>query len=192
TLFATFDGGAHWRVVRGGLPEIAPVEFLSPTEAWQAGGPFGFALFHSVDGGRLWARARLPAPAREHGAKGMVGLPAGHPGRLLVPVTFRRSGHVELAVYRSVDRGRRWRLASLIEGGSTCRVLYGLAPALSASFATGRIWWASVYRSRRWWAYRTSNAGRTWQASPIARASQAGSCPRPAEIQAIDGRAACF
>src|SRR5947207_3079871 len=70
TLSATFDGGARWRVVRGGLPEIAPVEFLSPTEAWQAGGPFGFALFHSVDGGRMWARARLPAPVREHGAKG--------------------------------------------------------------------------------------------------------------------------
>ncbi len=114
-LYSSSDGGASWRLVNDSLPEIAPVTFASAGDAWQAGGFFSRFLFHSVDGGRTWTRARLLVPASERSARAVYGLPVFFGRTILAPVTFlhRRAAH--LAVYRSGDLGRSWRLASVLK-----------------------------------------------------------------------------
>jgi photosystem II stability/assembly factor-like uncharacterized protein len=187
TLLRSADGGASWHAVAD-LPEVAPVEFVSPGEAWQAGGPFSRRLLHSSDGGRHWRRVRLSIPPPERTATVLYGPPAFFASEILVPVTFVRGRAAEVAVYRSTNGGRRWTRVSTIAParGEPARCL----PApLSISFATARTWWLSAYAAGRPVAYRTTDAGRRWHASPIPASSAAVACPLP-QVQAATARAA--
>jgi photosystem II stability/assembly factor-like uncharacterized protein len=188
TLFASSDSGATWRPL-GDLPEVAPVVFESPSEAWQA----GRAIFHSADGGRNWKRVRLPIPARERSARALYGRPAFFGREILVPVTYLGSGRAELAVYRSVN-GRRWRFVSLLETSAraTHACLFAWAAPLPVSFATTRDWWVGAHGPRAWVAYRTANAGQNWRRLPIVTTKSGTYCPPLAELQAIDSRTAWF
>ncbi|MGZ4417684.1 MAG: hypothetical protein ACXVRV_05870 [Gaiellaceae bacterium] len=194
-LYSSSDGGASWRLVNDGLPEIAPVVFVSAGDAWQAGGFFSRFLFHSVDGGGTWTRARLPVPASERSARALYGLPRFFGRTILAPVTFLHRRAVHLAVYRSGDRGRSWTLASMLRvtgataPGGSCA---GSVPApLPISFATARSWWVGVLGSGGWLAYRTANAGSSWEPNFIAHTKPSRYCPR-SELQAIDSRTAWF
>jgi len=187
TLLRSGDGGASWRAVAD-LPEVAPVKFESPREAWQSGGPFSRGLFHSTDGGRHWQRVPFPIRPRERTATVLYGAPAFFAREILAPVTFVRGRTVELAVYRSTGGGRRWaRVSSLAPaGGEPGRCL----PApLSVSFASASEWWVGAYRAGRPVAYVTTDAGRHWQASPIAASGAVPGCPLP-QVQAVTARAA--
>jgi photosystem II stability/assembly factor-like uncharacterized protein len=187
TLLRSGDGGASWRAVAD-LPEVAPVKFESPREAWQSGGPFSRGLFHSTDGGRHWQRVPFPIRPRERTATVLYGAPAFFAREILAPVTFVRGRTVELAVYRSTGGGRRWaRVSSLAPaGGEPGRCL----PApLSVSFASASEWWVGAYRAGRPVAYVTTDAGRHWQISPIAPSGAVAGCPLP-QVQAVTARAA--
>jgi photosystem II stability/assembly factor-like uncharacterized protein len=195
-LYATLDGGASWRLVRGELPEIAPVVFANAHEAWQAGGLFSRSLFHSVDGGHTWTQARIPLAPGERPARAVYGLPAFFGRTIRAPVTFLHDGKVRLAVYSSGDDGHSWRLESTLNvsprtaprGDCTA---FGL-PELSIALATTRSWWVGGYRSSGWFAYRTANAGRSWQSKLIAGAKPPTYCPPLPELQGIDSRTAWF
>ena len=187
TLLRTGDSGASWHAVAN-LPEVAPVEFDTPRDAWQAGGPFAGRLLHSIDGGRHWQRVRVPIPPRERTATALYGAPAFFATQILAPVTFVQAHTTELAVYRSRDGGHRWtRLSTLTPaGGEPARCL----PApLSVSFATISDWWVSAYPSHRPTAYRTTDAGRHWLASPIPAAHAVAACPLP-QVQSATAHAA--
>jgi len=165
TLFTTGDGGASWHAVVA-LPEVAPVEFDTPTDAWQAGGPFSHGLFHSTDGGHSWQRVRVPIPPRERTATVLYGSPAFFAGEIVAPVTFVRAHTAELGVYRSTDGGHHWTLVSSLTpaGAQPARCL----PApLSTSFATTSAWWVSARPAGRPVAYLTPDAGRHWHTTPI-------------------------
>jgi photosystem II stability/assembly factor-like uncharacterized protein len=195
-LYSSSDGGASWRLVNGGLPEIAPVVFASESDAWQAGGFFSRFLFHSVTGGRTWTRARLPVPVSERSAKAVYGLPVFFGRTILAPVTFLHGGAAHLVVYRSGDQGRSWRLASVLKvtgaaaSGGNCAG-FALPAPLPISLATARRWWVGALRARGWFAYRTTNAGRSWEPNLIAHAKPSRYCQR-SELQAIDSRTAWF
>src|SRR6266496_1651070 len=187
TLFTTGDGGASWHAVVA-LPEVAPVEFDTPTDAWQAGGPFSHALFHSTDGGHSWQRVRVPIPPRERTATVLYGSPAFFAREIVAPVTFVRAHTAELGVYRSTDGGHHWTLVSSLTpaGAQPARCL----PApLSTSFATTSAWWVSARPGGRPVAYLTPDAGRHWHTTPIAASGAGASCPLP-QVQAASARAA--
>ncbi len=186
-LFATRNGGASWHAVAD-LPEVAPVEFESPTEAWQAGGPDSRALFRSADGGRSWRPIKLPIPDSEREASALYGPPAFFGHETLAPVTLVRGHGADLAVYSSTDDGRHWRKATLL-------AIRGVEPApclpttLSVSFTSRRDWWAAAYRSGRPVVYHTTTAGRAWHARQIAAPHPVAGCPLP-QVHAASSRAA--
>ncbi len=195
-LYASSDGGASWRLVNSSLPEVAPVVFAGADEAWQAGGVFSRFLFHSVDGGRRWRRVRLPVPASERSARALYGLPVFFGRTILAPVTFLHRRAVHLAVYLSDDQGLDWKLAGTLKvaggtaAGGNCAVA-ALAAPLPISLATARSWWVGVFRAGGWFAYRTANAGRSWQSNLVAHAKPSPYCPS-SELQASDSRTAWF
>lgn len=187
TLLRTNDGGVSWHAVAD-LPEVAPVRFRSRSDAWQAGGPFSHGLFHSTDGGRLWHRVRVPIPPRERRATRLYGSPAFFKREILAPVTLVRGRAAELGVYRSTDGGRHWtRLSTLAPAGGEPAPC--LPAPLSVSFATASDWWVGAYPAGRPVAYITTDAGRRWQATPIAASGTVARCPLP-QVQAVAARAA--
>jgi photosystem II stability/assembly factor-like uncharacterized protein len=188
TLFRSSDGGASWHAVRR-LPEIAPVAFETPTRAWQAGGGDSLGLFRSETGGRSWRRVELPRPPAEHGSRAFYGLPAFvGGGQVLAPITFVRGRSADLVVYRSIDDGRHWRLATLLRLGTTV-ARFCVGEQAFVSFVNQRVWWTAAYRSGRPVAYRTADAGHLWTATPIATPPTGQRCPLPF-AQAASGRAA--
>jgi photosystem II stability/assembly factor-like uncharacterized protein len=195
-LYSSSDGGASWRLVDDRLPEVAPVVFGSAGDAWQAGGFSSRSLFHSVDGGRRWTRARLPVPASERAARALYGLPVFFARTILAPVTFLHRRAVHVAVYRSVDSGRSWTLAGVLRvsgasaSGGSCAVSAFPAP-LPVSLASARSWWVGVRGAAGWLAYRTTNAGRSWTSNLVTPAKPPRYCRRSG-LQAIDSRTAWF
>lgn len=186
-LYRSSNGGASWHAVRR-LPEVAPVAFETPTTAWQAGGGYSQYLFRSDTGGRSWQRVPLPNPAGERGSQPFYGLPSFVSGQVLAPVTFVRGRSADLAVYRSVDGGRHWQLATLLRLGTTV-ARYCLGEQASVSFVNQRVWWTAAYKAGRALVYRTVDAGRDWAASSIAAPRSGLRCPLPLG-QAASGRAA--
>lgn len=181
-LLASVDGGASWHRIAE-LPEVAPVEFVSPTEAWQAGGQFSLRLFHSTDGGRRWQRVRVPIPPRDRAARLFYGSLVFFDREILAPVTFVRGRAAEVGIYRSTDDGRRWTLVTMLraEGAEPAPCL----PApLSVSFATANDWWVVADPRGRPVAYETADAGRRWRTIPISATGAVAGCPLP-NVQAV-------
>jgi photosystem II stability/assembly factor-like uncharacterized protein len=186
-LFRSGDGGASWHAVAD-LPEVAPVAFDSPNDAWQAGGLFSGKLFHSSDGGRHWQQVHVPVPPRRRTVTVLYGSPAFVAHVILAPVTLVHGHTADLTIYRSTDGGRGWtRISTLAPAGA--EPARCLPAPLSISFATASTWWLSAYAAGRPVAYRTTDAGRHWRASPIAASSAAVACPLP-QVQAATARAA--
>ncbi len=195
-LYASTDGGARWRLVQRRLPEIAPVRFTGPRDAWQAGGFFGHSLFHSRDGGRTWKRAQLPLPARMRAARALYELPVVFGRRVLAPVSILRRGSVDLRIYGSGDDGRTWKLSSRVtlpaSNGASCSLFATLAAPPSISIATPRAWWAAVYHSGSWYAYSTTNAGRDWHSALVTRVQAPAPCAQAPSMQAVDAETSWF
>jgi photosystem II stability/assembly factor-like uncharacterized protein len=186
-LLASTDGGARWHKIAA-LPEVAPVEFVSPTEAWQAGGEFSLRLFHSSDGGRRWRRVRVPIPPHERMAHVFYGSLAFFGHEILAPVTFVRGRDAELDVYRSTDDGRSWRRVATL--APTGREPAPCLPApLSVAFTTADDWWVAAYPSGRPVAYQTTDAGRRWRTIPITAHGAVAACPLP-DVQAVSAGSA--
>jgi photosystem II stability/assembly factor-like uncharacterized protein len=192
-LYVSVDGGAHWRLVRRSLPQIAPVLFTSGRHAWQAGGPFGHSLFRSTDGGRTWREIRLPLPHDTQRA--LYDLPVVRGRRVLDAVKVVRRGRVELRIYRSLDDGAGWKLASSLRlpdsSTDSCPMFATRAPP-AVSLLTGRVWWAGTYYSGGWHSYFTEDAGRHWRSTVISRVRPSASCAQAASMQAADAKTAWF
>jgi photosystem II stability/assembly factor-like uncharacterized protein len=128
SLHRTTDGGRSWHVVNENLPDIGAVTFVGNSRGWFAGG----RLFHTVDGGRHWSRAPLPAPR-------------GYRGRLLLLSNVRffgRTGFVAgeyygrrhvIGFYRTRDAGRSWHLLARLPGSEPYIYPQFTVSAVSAS-----------------------------------------------------------
>jgi photosystem II stability/assembly factor-like uncharacterized protein len=190
TLYATTDGGAHWRLVAttrpqshgpGVLPDLGQVRFEPGGKVgWLGGGVCSAPLYRTADGGREWQRSGIPAPA---GAA--VGLPIGAGQTLLEPVTL---GNGTLVLYRTTDGGTRWSRVSALPGAVTGAAGCG-ASTVSVSFPSAQDGWAAAAHGAhgaRTVVYRTTDGGRHWELTGAALpGSQAGTEVAPV-IQATD------
>jgi photosystem II stability/assembly factor-like uncharacterized protein len=193
TLYATTDGGAHWRLVAttrpqshgpGVLPDLGQVRFEPGGKVgWLGGGVCSAPLYRTTDGGREWQRSGIPAPA---GAA--VGLPIGSGQTLLEPVTL---GNGTLVLYRTTDGGTRWSRVSALPGAVTGAAGCG-ASTVSVSFPSAQDGWAAAAHGAhgahgaRTVVYRTTDGGRHWELTGAALpGSQAGTEVAPV-IQATD------
>jgi photosystem II stability/assembly factor-like uncharacterized protein len=129
-LFASRDGGRHWRTLTS-PPHSGTLSFQTPRRGWVAGGRPFQSLYRTVDGGRTWEEVvpgkqldSSPPEEREsfrptrwtsystpligpdgHGILGMVEAPvAEHP-----KITTRA------VIWRTGDNGRTWRRSDRIE-----------------------------------------------------------------------------
>jgi len=136
------------------------------TEGACGHGPARPVVWRTGDGGRRWVPSALPAPAggwgrwdvldgggTDVGAPYLVGSPRG--SSLLVPVA---AGTSRLAVERSADGGRTWRIAATV---GTRALPVQTTPA----------GWFDPVDARRWvlaapgGLIETANAGRTWSST---------------------------
>jgi len=64
-LLATTDGGNTWKGIEevNGGGGYGPIRFTDPLNGWIAGGPGGYFLYATNDGGRHWKEVPVPAPS---------------------------------------------------------------------------------------------------------------------------------
>jgi photosystem II stability/assembly factor-like uncharacterized protein len=171
SLYTTSDGGRTWRLVNGDLPAVAGVSFRNRHEAWQSGGLCSCGLFRSLDGGRTWTRMHPERAGNKVKGTAFDGPPRLFGKQILEPVTIVRHGRANLAVYRSHDDGQTWQLAARLNVNAppgSCSIFPSSEP-LAVSLPTSRTWWVGLYRSGRWYADRTVNAGKSWTLDSAAR-----------------------
>jgi len=169
--YRTVDGGATWDRLPG--PWTAAGDDLldiatgaAAGSAWLTGGATASsaALFVTRDGGRSWARERLPLggpgpPAADHVDIHAPTVSAD--GRGVLPVYDRDADQTWL--YASADAGATWRDPVALPGGGGAR-----RPA----FVDGAAGWTASVDA----AWSTADGGRTWRpAAALAAGWQFGS-----------------
>jgi hypothetical protein len=111
-LYATTDGGAHWRKIARNVPAMAVVRFSSPTTGW------GFTvdqLEHTVDGGRTWrVVAMAPTPVVRRGVSRELSSVTVVGERVMVAGIVPTGTNVEhFFVEVSNDAGAHWSLVQV-------------------------------------------------------------------------------
>lgn len=114
-LFSTIDGGKSWTALPN--PPIADsIRFISPTTGWLAGGPGGFDLYVTRDGGQTWKQQQIhPPDGIPHDVDIFYNLPYFPDGQMqngTLPVTFAGRDTSSLVLYSSSDSGQIWNVAS--------------------------------------------------------------------------------
>jgi photosystem II stability/assembly factor-like uncharacterized protein len=157
-VYRTADGGRSWRLVSKLATYGGKVAFVSPRDGWLA----GQRLLRTVDGGRSWQIQPLPAP---HGYGGRLVL-------LTAPRFFGRkgvlagqfgSGKPVIGFYRTVDRGRSWRLLATLPGS-----VPGAFPQFVLSAASASTSWLLTAGSKPA-VHVTRDGGRHWSSHPLAQ-----------------------
>jgi photosystem II stability/assembly factor-like uncharacterized protein len=160
-LLKTTDGGASWSRVevvgRETNARLVRVRFAGPDHGWVFGEEG--ALFATADGGRTWARQRVPTRHLLLGGAfrdARVGWLVGAGGTFL----------------HTSDGGATWRAAHLV-AASSVNAAAGTPPAQFAPTPTPapRVNAVSFIDERRGWAvgsngsvFSTTNGGRSWSA----------------------------
>ena len=120
-LNRTTDGGAHWAPVSTRpLPTASPFVFSDATVGFDGDDGFVplFGIYRTFDGGRTWSPfAPTSLPSTLAGQNVAYSLPVffGHEGvmaALFSPSPLQLGGAGTLALFRTDDGGRSWRLAT--------------------------------------------------------------------------------
>jgi photosystem II stability/assembly factor-like uncharacterized protein len=110
-VYRTTNGGRSWRLVAKLATYGGKVAFASPKAGWLA----GQRLLRTLDGGQSWEIQPLPAPSGYNGR--LVILTSPHFfGRTGVLAGQYGSGKPVIGFYRTVDKGRSWRLLATLPG----------------------------------------------------------------------------
>jgi BNR/Asp-box repeat len=109
-LYRTADGGLTWNEVT--VPIGDPINFVTPTFGWTAGGPRGDELYVTNDGASTWSRVKVDVPLAFATSTIGYGVPTFFTETQgVLPVTFSgilaNSG---FAFYYTFDGGLTWRL----------------------------------------------------------------------------------
>jgi photosystem II stability/assembly factor-like uncharacterized protein len=121
TLYATTDGGRHWRVV-GDLPHgRCSVQFVTPNDGWctwgsGAAGNEGFELFRTINGGSSWQRVTGTGGYDDPQPAGAIPYNCDKRAVFVTPQmgwapTYCIASRPTL--YRTTDRGESWSPFSL-------------------------------------------------------------------------------
>lgn len=156
-LYRTTNGGRSWRLVHA-LADYGRVTFVSPKTGWLA----GLHLLRTLDGGRTWHPQSLHAPRGYRGRLALLAAPRFFGRQGLLVGQFERSKPV-IGVYRTNDRGRRWRLVSTLPGSAP-----GVFPQFALSAASGSAAWLLTAGAKPA-VYVTHDGGRDWAAHALAR-----------------------
>jgi photosystem II stability/assembly factor-like uncharacterized protein len=157
-VYRSTDGGRSWRLVSKLATYGGKVAFASPRDGWLA----GQRLLRTVDGGRSWQIQPLPAP---HGYSGRLVLLTAPRffGRKAVLAGQFGSGKPVIGFYRTVDRGRSWRLHATLPGSSP-----GVFPQFVLSAASASTSWLLTAGARPA-VHVTRDGGRHWSSHPLAQ-----------------------
>ena len=106
-LYRTTDGGQSWE--RLSIPSGGPVQFVSPSEGWNAGGAGRSSLYQSQSGGAAWEKIRPEASEANYQMPIFAGPSLG----MLIA---SREGEVDLLLTQ--DAGQSWAPAQAIPAES--------------------------------------------------------------------------
>ncbi|HZV49709.1 MAG TPA: hypothetical protein VFD49_08075 [Candidatus Dormibacteraeota bacterium] len=159
-LFATSDGGAHWRRQLTAPGPLA-VQFLGPKLgfATEQPGQEGGAprLLQTTDGGGHWRELNLPGPG-DAGAPVFVDAERGW--------LLAGTGPGVVVLYRTLDGGRDWE--ALPPVGDPGRAGPGPAAATSLWFRdASNGWLGGVAGDGSAVVYVTRDGGRSWRGTPL-------------------------
>jgi photosystem II stability/assembly factor-like uncharacterized protein len=175
-LLRTSDGGTHWKDVTplsssGSKIRVIEVTVLSSLIAWVTGaGTFGSTtadLFRTIDGGRTWKSATIPALGVRS-----VSFINPRDGWLVASLGAGTGKHA-VEIYRSTDGGESWiKMASATpDDVSNGLPFHGIKTAITfLNPTTG--WIAGMFFAPGgFYLYVTHDGGRTWRHGnvPLAR-----------------------
>lgn len=123
-LLATADGGNTWKGIEevNGGGGYGPISFTDPLNGWIAGGPGGYYLYATNDGGRHWKEVPVPAPSAISGLFENVAAQYAQPRFMdskngFLPVKYLGEGKsgedVSIqSLFSTNDGGSTWHLES--------------------------------------------------------------------------------
>ncbi|MBB6730127.1 hypothetical protein H7C18_04380 [Cohnella sp. CBP 2801] len=175
-LLRTTDGGSSWQAVlrksgqapetggEFGLPQVLFPNSRTVMIGWSDGKET--RLLRTDDLGETWAESSVAYPVRAVDMQ-FVG---EKDGWLLATGLDAAMGHTQKKVFRTVDGGKSWKLASSDTGyipdpDATGQALPQYGAALGLSFADAKLGWAALENplDAKLQLYRTSDSGSTWQ-----------------------------
>jgi photosystem II stability/assembly factor-like uncharacterized protein len=174
-ILRTTDGGEHWRNVtpRELGPQVqgtAPTEYLDQDRAWVMGlaAPGQIRVMRTVDGGAHWQETILKDPDVQYqlsntGSAQLRFVDANH-GWLFV--SYGHGGDEAGALYKTVDGGARWSLASKTDpnrGSGNAVPWRGFKTGFT--FVDQKNGWLTIGYSPKPLLYVTHDSGASWSAS---------------------------
>lgn len=168
TLLHTTDGGSHWTVVAPRSPsgqEVAvfQISVLTSLVAWAV--PAGTTpatttqIFHTVDGGRAWSNATIPARSGHS-----IHFINDRDGWVLSEEGYAMGGEA-VDVYRSTDAGATWtKVASARLHDESSGLPFG-GGKVGITFLNATTGWITGADLGPHWLYFyvTHDGGRTWR-----------------------------
>jgi len=171
-LFRTSDGGVSWTSLA--IPIGGPINFVTISEGWTAGGPAGDQLHVTHDGGNSWQRQTITPPAGFEASNPTYQVPElTNSQELVLSVGFGgpTSG---IAFYSSDDSGKSWALRGIVASAQEL----GIPAAFSADIVDSRVW--ALANGTR--ILTTADAGASWRETAI----RGNSGEAPDSVAAVD------
>ena len=188
-VYRTTDGGRNWRVV---YEDTTPTIFFDGMAFWNARDGIavsdpvdgGWIVIRTSDGGRTWTRlppTAIPAPLAGEAAFAASGTMVSTWGTR--HAWFVTGGGASARVYRTMDKGRSWRVSDTGVPASATAGLFSVA----FSTATRGVAVGGDYRTSRArdnYVLRSADGGRSWQRSPPDDSASMYSAVVPARVAA--------
>ena len=154
SIYETTDGGSNW-TAEGGLQEMGPAIFGSPSTGLAVSVDQGNAVDVTANGGQTWTKETLPVPSGYSSTGGSLELPQFiTPDEAFVPASFVNPDASTPAIFvidSTTDGGTSWSQVEMPQG----------AFAFAAITPTS---WVAVGTngSQSTFVAQTVNAGQTW------------------------------
>ena len=174
-MLRTVKGGTQWNDVTpldssGQRITVVSFHALNALVAWATGAATGAPtaqVFRTVDGGRRWRSASIPAPPGFSAAPNVKSISFINPREgWLIASLVAYMGNEEVEIYRSTDGGETWiKVASATRGDDRSGLPID-GPKIAISFLNPTTGWIPGYGALapdRLYLHVTHDGGRTWR-----------------------------